>query len=76
MESNECTKCAGKGLIGAGDIPTDLVGKVTTCGECSGSGTISTGTDEVVEAPVEEVVAEEIMLEETPAEEVVETVSE
>ena len=44
-----CTKCAGKGLVGAGENPAALQGAVSTCPDCKGTGKVEESTVEVVE---------------------------
>lgn len=58
-----CTNCAGEGIVGAGDFPTQKQGPLSTCTVCSGTGKI----EGAIEAPVEP--TPETPSEETPASE-------
>lgn len=60
-----CKTCAGDGIVGAGEFPSQKAGPLSTCASCNGTGKVEVVSEEVIEATPEEVV-EETVIEEVP----------
>lgn len=49
--NNTCSRCAGEGIIGAGEFPLAKQGPLSQCPDCAGTGKITASE----ESPAEEV---------------------